>query len=161
MSLGDARLRIGEWLMALAAIVLVVSPFALHWYGGAHPRDGWQALPILRWLVLVTVVVALAAAAAQLRPGPALAAALDVVALLLATITAILLVIALTTTGASLSAGAFVGLGACIATGLGAFLALRAEQGWIPGPERPIELVRLAPEAPTVATRPSETSSGN
>ncbi|HEX5192352.1 MAG TPA: hypothetical protein VFW09_06070 [Solirubrobacteraceae bacterium] len=146
MSSGLARLRAGEWLMAVAAIVFVVSLFALRWYGGADARDGWQALPVLRWLVLVTVVVAFAAAAAQLRPGPALAAALDVVALLLATITAILLVIGLATTGASLSAGAFVGLGACIATGLGAFLALRTEQGWIPGPERPIELVPLAPD---------------
>lgn len=158
MSSGIARLRAGEWLMAVAALVLAVSLFALRWYGGAHPRDGWQALPTLRWLVLVTVVVALAAAAAQLRPGPALAAALDVVALLLATITAILLVIRMATTGASLSPGAFVGLGACIATGLGAFAALRIEQGWVPGPQRPIELVPLAPTASNAGARPSETS---
>lgn len=151
-----ARLRSGEWLAAAAAIVLVASLFALHWYGGAHPRTGWQALVTLRWLVLVTVVVVLAAVAAQARPGPALAAALDVVALLLALVTAILLVIRLATVNASLEVGAFVGLGACLATIAGLFAALRTEQGWLPGAERPIELVRLAGDDGGPAAMPSE-----
>jgi hypothetical protein len=145
MSSGLARLRAGEWLMAIAAIVFVVSLFALRWYGGAPVRTGWEALITLRWLVLVTVVVPLAAVVAQLRPGPALSAALDGVALLLSTVTAMLLVIRLATTGASLSAGAFVGLAASIATGFGVFTALRTEQGWTPGTDRRIEVVPLAP----------------
>ena len=48
------------------------------------------------------------------------------------------------TTGASLQAGAFVGLGACLAMLLGVFGALRTEQGWIPDTDRTIELVGLA-----------------
>jgi hypothetical protein len=145
MTPGLGRLRFGEWLAAVAAIVLVASLPALHWYGGIHPRTGWEALPTLRWVVLVTVVVTLAAVVAQLRRGPALSAALDVVALLLSTVTTILLVIRLATTGASLSAGAFVGLAASIVMGLGAFAALRTEQGWTPGPGHPVEVVSLTP----------------
>jgi hypothetical protein len=154
MSSGIARLRSGEWLAALGAVVLVVSLFALNWYGGAHPRDGWQALPVLRWLLLATVVVALGAVVAQLRPGPALASALDVIGVLLGSVTAILLVIRLATTGASLDAGAFVGLGACLATVGGVYAALRTEQGWVPGPERPVELVGLASDGD--GTAPSD-----
>jgi hypothetical protein len=145
MTAGLGRLRFGEWLAAVAAIVLAASLPALHWYGGADPRTGWEALPTLRWVVSVAVVVTLSAVAAQLRRGPAVAAALDVVALLLSTITSILLVIRLATTGASLSAGAFVGLAASIVMGFGVFAALRAEQGWVPGPGHPVEVVSLTP----------------
>jgi hypothetical protein len=159
MSSGIGRLRTGEWLAAVAAIVLAVSLFALHWYGGAYPRTGWEALVTLRWLVLVAVVVALTAVVAQMRPGPALAAALDVVALVLSIITTLLLVIRLATTGASLSAGAFVGLAASIAMMLGVFVALRTEQGWRPGPDRPIELARLAPDGEAAAATPGEAGS--
>jgi peptidoglycan/LPS O-acetylase OafA/YrhL len=141
-----ARLRVGEWIAAVAAIVLVAGLFALHWYGGADPRDGWQALPTLRWWILVDAAVGLVAALAQARRGPAVAAALDVVALVLASLTVLLLAIRLATTGASLAAGAFVGLAASIALLAGVFLALRAEQGWAPGPERPVEVVRLGPD---------------
>lgn len=136
-----ARLRFGEWLAASAAIVTAGSLFALHWYGGAHPRSGWEGLTTLRWLVLVAVVVTLAACVTQLRPGPALSAALDAVALLLWTVTTIVLMIRLATTGATLTAGAFAGLAASIATGLGAFAALRSEQGWTPGSDHPVEVV--------------------
>ena len=137
------RLRFGEWLASSGAIVMAASLFALHWYGGARPRTGWDALTTLRWPMLVTVVVVLAAVAAQLRPGPALAAALDVVALLLSSVTAILLAIRLATTGASLSTGAFVGVAASVATALGVFVALRTEEGWTPGSDHPIEVVSL------------------
>jgi hypothetical protein len=143
MTRRPTRLRFGEWLAAGAAIAMCGSLFALHWYGGARSRTGWEALITLRWLVLVTAVVTVAATVTQVRPGPALSAALDGVALLLSTITAILLAVRLATTGASLDMGAFVGLAASIATGLGVFAALRAEHGWAPGPDHPIEVVPL------------------
>jgi hypothetical protein len=141
--MSPSRLRPGEWLAATAAIVLTVSLFALHWYGGPHPRDGWQALPVLRWVLLVTVVLVLVAVGAQARRGPALAAALDVVSLVLTSITVILLAIRLATTGANLGPGAFVGLAASIATTVGVFAALRAEQGWSPGRDHPVEAVSI------------------
>jgi hypothetical protein len=145
---------------AVAAILLAVSLFALHWYGGSHPRTGWEALVTLRWLVLVTVVVTLAAVVTQLRQGPALSSALDVIALLLSTVTSILLVIRIATTGASLQAGAFVGLGACLAMLLGVFGALRTEQGWIPDTDRTIELVGLAPDEDSAGGAPATPGSG-
>jgi hypothetical protein len=139
MSLG--RLRTGEWLVVAAAIVLVVALFALHWYGGVDPRDGWRAVPALRWLILVTVTVALVTALTQVRPGPGLSAALDVVALVLSSLTLVLLAIRLATTGATLAVGAFVGLTASIALVTGIFLALRTEQGRPADPAHPIEVV--------------------
>jgi hypothetical protein len=138
-----ARLRTGEWLAAAGAVALAVSLFALHFDNGASPRDGWQALPALRWLLLVTVVVVLCASAAQARRGPGLAAALDVVALPLCGLTVLLLVIRLATTGASLGVGAFVGLAASLVMTAGVYAALRTEQGWPPGPDRPIEVIAL------------------
>jgi hypothetical protein len=140
-----SRLRPAEWLAATAAIVLAVLMFALHWYGGPDPRDGWQALPVLRWVLLVAAVVVLVTVAAQTRRAPALSAALDVVSLALTSITVILLAIRLATTGASLGAGAFGGLAACLAMTVGVFAALRAEQGWSPGPDHPVEVVSIAP----------------
>lgn len=138
-----SRLRWSEWLAAAGAIALVVCMFAADWHGGADPRTGWQALPVLRWLVLVTAGVVLATVAAQTRTGPALSVALDVVSLVLAAVTVLALLIALLTTSASLCPGAYAGLAAAIAMLVGVFASLRIEGGWRPGPERPIEVVSL------------------
>ena len=150
MSAGLSRLRWSEWLAAAGAVALAVFLFALDWYNGADPRDGWQALPALRWLLLVAAAIVIVTALAQaLSRGPALSAALDVVSLGLTGVTTLLLIIRLATTGASLCPGAFLGLGATLAMLVGMFASLRIEQGWPPGPNRPIELVALpAPDGP-------------
>ena len=136
------RLRSGEILAALGAVVLIVALLALHWYGGPV-RTGWQAIPTLRWFVVVSVALALGLTIAQIAsPGPALPVTLDLIGMLVAGLTTILLAIRLITTGASLQAGAYVGVLAAAATTLGAYRAMRTEHGWAPD-SRPIELVEL------------------
>jgi len=123
-----ARLRFSESLAAAGAVALAVFLFALNWYDGSPPRDGWQALPALRWLLLVSVALVIVTVLAQaLARGPAL-------------------IVRLASTGASLCPGAFLGLAASLAMLVGMFASLRIEQGWPPGPDRPIEVVRLPPD---------------
>lgn len=138
------RLRVGEWLAALGAALMLVALLELHWYRDPA-RTGWTAIPTLRWFVLVTAALGLALALAQAsRPGPALAVTLDMIATVVGGLTTLLLAIRLITTGASVAVGGYVGLVAAAVTVLGAFRAFRAEQGWTPGPERPVELVELS-----------------
>jgi hypothetical protein len=159
------RLRTGEWLAAIGGVLALVSLFALHWYEGAinvlvtslvahHgfiPRppgvDGWDAMPTLRWFVLVAAVLGLVAAIAQATSrGPALPVTLDLVAMLVAGLTTILVAIRLATSDAPLRFGAVLGVFSVALVAAGAYQAMRAEQGWTPGPERPIELVELSSE---------------
>jgi hypothetical protein len=136
------RLRFWEVLAAVGSVLLVVA-LALHWYGGP-PRTGWAAVPTLRWFALVTAAFGLALSITQVTSrGAALPVTLDLLAGPVAGLTTILLAIRLITTGAPLEAGAYVGVVAAAATALGAFRALRTEQGWTPGPEHPVELVQL------------------
>jgi hypothetical protein len=141
------RLRAGEVLAALGAVVLVVDLFALHWYGGPD-RTGWAAIPTLRWFVLVTVALGVLLATTQVTStGPGLPVSLDLIGMVVAGLTTILLAIRLASTGASLQVGAYVGVVAAAATAVGAFQALRTEQGWSPD-SRPIELVTLSSAGP-------------
>ena len=160
------RLRTGEWLAAVGGVVSLVALFMLHWswrtslvgwwsypplsekLGGPNLlATGWQALPTLRWFVLVTAVLGLAIAAAQAASrGPALPVTLDLIAMLVAGVTTILVAIRLATAGLPLRFGAVVGVFAVALVTTGAYQAMRAEQGWTPGdPEHPIELVELGP----------------
>jgi hypothetical protein len=142
-----ARLRLGEVVAAFGAVVLVIDLFALDWYASPD-RTGWAAIPTLRWFALVTAALGLALALTQATSaGPALPVSLDLIGMLLAGLTTILLAIRLATTGASLQAGAYVGVLAAAATAVGAFRAMRTEQGWPPD-SRPIEIVRLSSAEP-------------
>ena len=158
------RLRGGEWLALIGAVLLLVALFVLRWYATgrvgwwsyAPPADlraggltGWQAIPTLRWFALVTAAVGIALALAQaVARGPGLPVTLDLLGMLVAGLTTVLVLIRLATTGAPLRFGAVLGLLAAGAVARGAFTALRAEQGWTPGPERPIEVVELAAGEP-------------
>ena len=158
------RLRGGEWLAVLGAVVLLVSLLVLHWYEpsthvGPQPANtlvlqapptgslsGWRAIPTLRWFVLVTVLIGLVLAVAQATaPGPALPATFDLLGMLVAGLTTLLLLIRLATTGAPLRFGAVLGLLAAGAVTLGAFRALRREQGGeaYGAGGHPVELVEL------------------
>jgi O-antigen ligase len=138
------RLRVGEVVAGVGAVVLLVALFGLRWY--ADPaRNGWQAITTLRWFALVVGLLGLALVLAQAAmEGPALPVSLDLIGMLVAGLTTILLAIRLLTTGATLAAGAYVGVLAAAATALGAYRAMRTEWGWPPSPERPIELVELS-----------------
>jgi hypothetical protein len=168
------RLRLAEYLMAAAAVVALVSLLVLHltasptagWWSypplsssGYSPRylpaagagdppgsSGWQALPVVRWFVLVSVALALAAVVTQaVRRGPAVAVTLDLLAMLAAGVTTILLGVALATERWTLAPGAYIEVIAVAALASGALRAMRTEQGWTPGPDHPVELVTLPP----------------
>lgn len=73
MSFSLQRLRPSDWALALAALVLFVALFFLHWYGGnisglpsgsqisgaTVEASGWEAFTSSRWVWLVTIVLAL------------------------------------------------------------------------------------------------------
>jgi hypothetical protein len=95
-------------------------------------------------VILVAAAMGLLLAAAQaVCRAPALPASLDVVGLVLGVATVLLLAVRLATTGASLRVGAFLALAAAVGLTLGAFQALRREEGWTPGPDRPVPVVAL------------------
>src|SRR5437763_3007781 len=84
MSLVPARLRAGEWLAALGAILMIVALFGLHWYGptpdAPSTRSGWSGATHLHWLLLVAILVGLALAISQAAcRAPAIPATLSVV----------------------------------------------------------------------------------
>jgi hypothetical protein len=142
-----SRLRLGEYLAALGSVALLVSLFALNWY--CNPTiGGWHAIPTLRWFVLVSALIGLALVLAQAAMrGAAPAVALDTIGMLVAGLTTILIAIRMITTGATVWTGAWVGVGAAALTAVGAFRALRTEQGWTAGRDREIEVIGLPDEA--------------
>ena len=140
------HVRRGEIIAAAGALALLIILFALHWLRSAGvTRDGWSAVPVLRWVIVGSALSALALTVAQATArGPALPVSLSVIATVLSALTAVLLIIRLLTTGAALQLGAYLGLLAAIGMTYGAFASLRAEQGWTPGPDHPIEIVPLS-----------------
>ena len=156
MGHSTARLRRGEVVAAVAAVVLAAVLVLMTWFarkagGGslgapAASLTGWQALPELRWLVLAAVLAALALAFTQAtRPAPAIPVSLSVIATTLGALTTLALAIRLATTGASPQAGAWLGLAATVGLTVGAFMSLREEGGWTPSAEHPVETVALGP----------------
>ena len=130
------HLRRGEILAGAGGLALLIFLFALNWLRSAGvTRDGWSAVPVLRWVIVVAALSALALTVAQATTrGPALPVSLSVIATVLSALTALLLVIRILTTGATPRVGAYLGLLAAITMAYGAFTSLRAEQGWTPAP---------------------------
>lgn len=67
-----ARVHVGELISTVSALVLLVVLFAFAWYGVAGvpdpsyarpavsgTEDGWNGLPLTRWILLVTIVAVL------------------------------------------------------------------------------------------------------
>ena len=141
-----SHLRRGELIAGAAAVVLLVVLFALSWFGTV---TGWNGLPGVRWLLLATAAAGLLLAFfQQTRRAPALPVVLSVIVTALAAVTAVVLVIRLATSAGTAQVGAYLGLAAELGILVGAFLSLRDEDGWQPGPDRPIECVSL-PSADT------------
>jgi hypothetical protein len=138
-------LRRGEILAGASAVALLVFLFALNWLtAGGHNLHGWVAIPMLRWLLLVTALTALMLTFTQATfSGPGLPVSLSTIVTVLGALSTLLLVIRLLTTSAGLCAGALLGLLAAIGIMVGGFDSLRREQGWTPGPDHPIETVPL------------------
>jgi drug/metabolite transporter (DMT)-like permease len=149
------RLRRGEILAGVSALALMVFLFALNWLTvRGHKRHGWEAIPVLRWVLLVTALIALTLTFTQAtRPGPGLPVSLSVIVTVLGALSTLLLIIRLLTTSAAVCAGAVLSLLAVIGITVGGFDSLRREQGWRPGPDHPIETVPLSSSGGSESSR--------
>jgi hypothetical protein len=130
MDLDPARLRRGELLAGVGAVLLLVFMLAGKWYGhGAHARTGWEALTTLRWLLVVTIAAAFALVLAQIaRRAPAIPVTLSLVVSLLGLLSVLALIYrVLINAPAHEQAGAFLGLASALALAYGGFLSLREE----------------------------------
>ena len=130
-------------------MILLVDLFALSWYtfsagSNSASANGWDALTVTRWFVLLAVAAAFALVWAQAsHDAPALPASLSVIATVLGLIAFVILVfrVLLTLPGpddatlqTGADAGAYLGLLSALAMFVGALWSLREEQP--PDPER-------------------------
>jgi hypothetical protein len=146
-----SRLRRGEIIATLSAVVLVVLVFAVPWFSFANPggghtdADAWTSLPTLRWPILVIAALGLLLGYLQAtRSAPAFPVALDVALVPLAAITTVVLLIRVLIGEGSPLVGGVLGLVAVAALTAGAFMSLREEHGWEASPDHPIETVELS-----------------
>lgn len=130
MGLNPSRLRRGEILTGVSAVLLLAFLLAGKWYGqGSQSRSGWQALTDLRWLLVVTIVAAFALVVAQMtRRSPAIPVTLSMTVTVLGLITVLALIYrVLIDAPAHEQAGAYLGLLSAIGLAYGGFLSLRQE----------------------------------
>lgn len=163
MEFDRTRLRSGEWIVGAGALVLLASTFLFKWYALSGPLvptarflglstsvNGWHALSILRWLIVLTALAGLAAFYVQgSRRAPALPVGLTVIATLLGFLTSIALIyrVVINEPGGYSAIhqrfGAFAGMFSAIAITIGGYRSLR-EDGIAPadGPGE-VETVKL------------------
>jgi hypothetical protein len=158
-----SRLRRGEIVVALAAVVLGALMFAAPWYGREGSAadsasalglpttiDGWDSLPTLRWLILIAVLTSLALVVAQAtRRAPALPVSLSVIGIALAMLTTLCLIyrvlIAVPALGYTVGAraGAYLGLACSILLIYGGYRSLREEDRPDPARNAAIPTVQI------------------
>lgn len=150
MSSPPARLRRGEVLAGASGAALLVVLWAVPWFtarsaaGVDANLDGWHALPILRWLILVTALTAVALLIAQAtRRAPAVPVTLSVIVTALGLLSLLALVIRVPTADPTPQVGAFLGLAGALLVVVAGFLSLRDEAGWVPSTEHPVQRVAL------------------
>jgi hypothetical protein len=143
-----SRLRRGEIVALIGAVALVVLMFAVPWFqfttaGGGHTSaNAWSSLPTLRWVLLVAAASgALLAYLQASRSAPAVPVTADVIVVTFSAIVTVILLIRILTSSGSPLFGAFAGLVAIAVQTAGAFMALREEGGWMPGPDHPVETI--------------------
>lgn len=142
MDLDLKRLRKGELIALAGAVLLLMLMLALRWDGS---RTGWQALTVLRWLMVPTIAAAFILGFVQVTRGaPAIPVTMSLVVLVLALPTAVWLAVeVIIIPQAHQHIGAVLGLLSACTLLYGGFLSLRRE-GIAPGDERT--------DIPTVAT---------
>ncbi|MEJ7715011.1 MAG: hypothetical protein WKF40_04610 [Thermoleophilaceae bacterium] len=164
------RLRVGEWVTALAGVALLVSLF-LPWYrscvpGGGCDQDlsGWQALAVND---VIFAVIALAAiglvAVTAMQPTAAVPIAYDALLFLVSMVggvLAIVRVLSLPELADERAFGLWIGLAGAIGITFGAALSMRDERLSEPGrltdpTGRPIS---APPAVETVQAPPAEGS---
>jgi hypothetical protein len=149
-----SRLRRGEVIAGVGALLLLIFMFALPWYGvkagSAHLAkeiglstsiNGYDEFTHLSWLMLLTIAVVFALVFLQAtRPTPALPASFSVFALVLSILTSLWLIYRVlinVPSGDGLleqKVGAYLGLASALVMTYGAFRSLREEHH--PDPER-------------------------
>ena len=95
MNFQATRLRFAEWLLGAASAALLIDTFLPSWYevGGGHGVTGWQALTVLRFLIVGCALVGLATWWAQAtRRAPAIPVCLTVITLFVSSILVLALV---------------------------------------------------------------------
>ncbi len=148
MDFDRSRLRWGELIVAVGAIVLLASMLLLKWYG-ARPTSvgGWNALTHIHWLLLVTILTGLALVFFQAtRPAPAVPAALSVIVTVLGILTVVALVyrVAIAPPGAGdPRVGAFVALVSAVVLVYGGYRSMREEGAGAQDASSEIETVEL------------------
>lgn len=107
LSFKASRVRWPEWVVAISALVLLVSFLGMTWFtflipsGGAGAKDfvsasdnGWRGLSHAHWLLLITILAAFALFLCQaMRRSPAWAVTLGVVVVVLGALTTIWLIV--------------------------------------------------------------------
>jgi hypothetical protein len=163
MSFQAQSRRRGEILAGGSALVLLIDLFAISWYTVSAgtlsaSANGWHALTVSRWFILLAVAAALALTWSQAtHAAPALPSSLSVIATVLALIAVIILVfrVLLTlpgpsggglTTGAD--AGAYIGLLAAAALFAGSLWSLREEDPPDPARNAAIPVIPLSDRSP-------------
>lgn len=135
MSFDLRRLRLGERIAGLAAVLLFVDLF-LDWYGhgGGEGQSAWRALGILAPLLFLLVLTALALAAlsaAQRSVSLPIAASVVLIAFGIVMTLLVLYRVLLNEPGAdhvvTQKAGAWIGLILCAAVTYGGYRSLREE----------------------------------
>jgi hypothetical protein len=165
IAFGPGRLRAGEAIAGIGGVLLLSFMFALDWYGlgaklahghaglpGETSWNGWEELPVLRWLLLVSALSAVLLAYFQAtRAAPALPVALSVIVTVLGLLSTIALIVrvliappALPPTGSlERLTGAYLGLFAVLAIACGGFASMRQEGGTDPAALGEIETLSL------------------
>ena len=165
-----SRLRRGEIVAGIAALVLLLAMFVLPWYGykgdlaplaarlGVKTsHDAWNSLSTTRWLMLLTIAATLALVYLQAtRPAPALAATFSLFVTLLGWLTVLVLIyrVLINVPGpndvVTRDAGGFVGLVASIVIAVAGYRSLRAEG--IAPQDAPQDIPTIQPDTAGVGT---------
>ncbi len=119
MTFQATRLRTAEWLLGAASAALVIDTFLAGWYDatGGDGVNGWQALTVLRYLIVVCALAGLATWWAQAtRRAPAIPVCLTVLTLFVSSILVLALIWRVlidppaSGPGSGVAAGAYLGL---------------------------------------------------
>jgi hypothetical protein len=157
MEFKPSRLRSGEWIAGVSALVLLAM-MLLPWYGHSGGRSapgisGWDELINLRWLILVTIVAGLGLAGAQAAcRGPAIPVTLSVIVTVLGGLTSLWLIyrVLISVPGSDgvlvQKPAAYLGLLCALALTVGGFRSMRQEDRFDPARDAEIPTITLDQE---------------
>ena len=137
-------------------MLLTVFMLAGKWYGhGSQARTGWEALTVLRWLLVVTIAFAFALVLTQAtRRSPAVPVTLSMFVTVFGVISVLALIYrVLINPPAHEQIGAFLGLASAVGIAYGGYLSMREEGVAARDAPREIPVVRPGHETPGAGNR--------